>query len=89
MCCAARSHAWWCIGRGAAKWQRLPPGGAPDRADQTFSVAKTYLALLAGVANARGLLPDVDEPVVARVPGIGFDSAQPEHHLGSSAGADQ
>ena len=50
--------------------------GAPDRADQTFSVAKTYLALLAGVANARGLLPDVDEPVVARVPGIGFDCAR-------------
>ena len=48
--------------------------GEPDRADQTFSVAKTYLALLAGVANARGLLPDADEPVVARVPGIGFDS---------------
>ena len=48
--------------------------GEPDRADQTFSVAKTYLALLAGVANARGLLPDVDEPVVTRVPGIGFDS---------------
>ncbi len=48
--------------------------GEPDRADQTFSVAKTYLALLAGVANARGLLPDTDEPVVARLPGIGFDS---------------
>ena len=49
--------------------------GEPDRADQTFSVAKTYLALLAGVANARGLLLDADEPVMARVPGIGFDSA--------------
>ncbi len=48
--------------------------GAPDRADLTFSVAKTYLCLLAGVAHGRGLLPDVDEPVVARLPGIGFDS---------------
>ena len=55
-------------GKEIAAW------GEPDRADQTFSVAKTYLALLAGVANARGLLPDVDEPVVTRVPGIGFDS---------------
>ena len=55
-------------GKEVASW------GEPDRADQTFSVAKTYLALLAGVANARGLLPDVDEPVVARLPGIGFDS---------------
>ncbi len=47
--------------------------GEPERADLTFSVAKTYLGLLAGVAQGRGLLPDVDEAVVARVPGIGFD----------------
>ena len=50
--------------------------GEPARADQTFSVAKTYLALLAGVAHDRGLLPDVDEPVCARVPGIGFDDSR-------------
>jgi CubicO group peptidase (beta-lactamase class C family) len=56
-------------GRQLAAW------GEPARADLTFSVAKTYLALLAGVAQTRGLLPDEDEPVVARLPGIGFDSA--------------
>jgi CubicO group peptidase (beta-lactamase class C family) len=55
-------------GKEVAAW------GEPDRADLTFSVAKTYLALLAGVAHARGLLPDVNEPVVARLPNIGFDS---------------
>lgn len=54
-------------GKPLASW------GEPKRADLTFSVAKTYLALLAGVAHDRGLLPDVDEPVGARVPGIGFD----------------
>ena len=48
--------------------------GEPDRADLTFSVAKTYLALLAGVAHGRALLPDAHEPVCARLPGIGFDS---------------
>ncbi len=48
--------------------------GEPDRADQTFSVAKTYLALLAGVAHSRRLL-DVRERVSDRLPGIGFDSA--------------
>ena len=47
--------------------------GDPERADLTFSVAKTYLALLAGVAHDQGLLPDVDEPVGARVTGLGFD----------------
>jgi len=53
--------------------------GEPDRADLTFSVAKTYLALLAGVAWERGLLPDVDEPVGRRVRGIGFDTGQNAH----------
>jgi len=55
-------------GREVASW------GDPDRADQTFSVAKTYLALLAGLASAHGLL-DVDERVAERLPGIGFDDA--------------
>lgn len=49
--------------------------GEPERADLTFSVAKSYLAMLAGVAHGRGLLPNVDEPVVARVSGIGFEPA--------------
>ncbi|MEX0961106.1 MAG: serine hydrolase [Burkholderiales bacterium] len=57
-------------GEALASW------GEPERADLTFSVAKTYLALLAGVAHDRGLLPDVDEPVCARVPGIGFDAGR-------------
>ena len=55
-------------GRTVASW------GEPARADLTFSVAKTYLALVAGVAHDRGLLPDVDQPIGARVKGIGFDS---------------
>lgn len=59
----------WQCGREIAAW------GTPERADQTFSVAKTYLALLAGVAHGRGLLPDVHAPVSARLPGIGFDTA--------------
>jgi CubicO group peptidase (beta-lactamase class C family) len=56
-------------GRRLARW------GEPARADLTFSVAKTYLALLAGVAFDRGLIADPDEPIRARLPGIGFDSA--------------
>lgn len=48
--------------------------GEPDRADYTFSVAKTYLALLAGIAHRDGLLPDVDATIVSHLPGIGFDS---------------
>lgn len=59
----------WQAGRRIASW------GEPDRADLTFSVAKSYLALLAGVAHGQGLLPDPDEPVVECLPGIGFDSA--------------
>jgi CubicO group peptidase (beta-lactamase class C family) len=47
--------------------------GEPDRADQTYSVAKTYLAILAGLAQERGLLM-LGERVSDRLPGIGFDS---------------
>ncbi len=57
-----------------ANGKTLASWGEPRRADLTFSVAKTYLALLAGVASDRGLLPDVDEPIGARLRGIGFDS---------------
>jgi CubicO group peptidase (beta-lactamase class C family) len=57
-------------GQPVAAW------GEPERADLTFSIAKTYLALLAGVAHDRGLLPDVHEPVGTRVQGIGFDSGR-------------
>jgi len=59
----------WQHGRELIAW------GEPDRADLTFSVAKTYLALLAGVAAAQGLLTDVDQPVCESLSGIGFDSA--------------
>ncbi|HTJ92699.1 MAG TPA: serine hydrolase [Pararobbsia sp.] len=56
--------------------KRIAEWGEPDRADLTFSIAKTYLALLAGIAHDAGLLPDVDEPVGERVRGIGFDEGQ-------------
>src|SRR5512140_1287079 len=57
-------------GKTIASW------GEPQRADLTFSVAKTYLALLAGIAHDSGLLPDVHEPIGARLPGIGFDEGR-------------
>ena len=56
--------------------EEIAAWGEPERADQTFSVAKTYLALLAGVAQLHGLLPDEDERVSARLPGIGFDDSE-------------
>ena len=70
-----QSGVVWQHGRELASW------GEPARADLTFSVAKTYLALLAGVAHGLGLLPDADEAVVRRLPGIGFGT-------GSLGGAD-
>jgi CubicO group peptidase (beta-lactamase class C family) len=63
-----QSGVVWQHGKQTAVW------GEPARADLTFSVAKSYLAVLAGVAHGEGLLPDEDEPVVTRLPGIGFDS---------------
>jgi len=63
-----QSGVVWQHGREITAW------GEPERADLSFSVAKTYLALLAGIAQRDGLLPDEREPVVARLPGIGFDN---------------
>lgn len=48
--------------------------GDIDQVDATFSVAKTYLAMLAGIAHRDGLIRDLDEAVMATVPGIGFDA---------------
>jgi CubicO group peptidase (beta-lactamase class C family) len=41
--------------------------GDTTRPDMTFSVAKSYLSLIAGLAADRGLIPDLDEPVAKRV----------------------
>lgn len=59
--------------------------GEPDRSDMTFSVTKTYLALVAGIAFDDGLISDVSEPVCHTVPGVGFDDEHNRqiswHHL--------
>jgi CubicO group peptidase (beta-lactamase class C family) len=55
-------------GRVVAEW------GDTTRADMTFSVAKSYLSVLAGLAVADGLIAGVDEPVAATVKGPWFES---------------
>ena len=55
--------------------------GEPDRADLTFSVAKSYLALLAGIAHDDGLLRDENERVDDRLHGIGFDDSAPNRAI--------
>ena len=52
--------------------------GDPNRADLTFSVAKAYLSLLAGLAYDRKLL-QVDQPIGSVLPGIGFDDKHNQH----------
>ena len=50
--------------------------GDTTRADMTFSVAKSYLAALAGIALGRGLIASLDEPVRAAAPDPAFDTPQ-------------
>ena len=57
-------------GRIVAEW------GETDRPDMTFSIAKSYLSLLAGLAVDDGLIGDIDEPVGRSVDGPWFESAQ-------------
>ena len=54
-------------GRLVASW------GDPRRIDMTFSVAKSYLAILAGLAWDRGMIGGLDEPVRKTVDDGGFD----------------
>ncbi len=58
------------------KGEVIAQWGEPERADLTFSIAKTYLALLAGIAFDQGLLPNVDKPVGACIKNIGFDNGE-------------
>jgi CubicO group peptidase (beta-lactamase class C family) len=48
-------------GRLVARW------GDTLQVDMTFSIAKSYLSILAGIAYDCGLIPDPDEPVNRRV----------------------
>ncbi|WP_149535403.1 serine hydrolase domain-containing protein [Siccirubricoccus phaeus] len=57
-------------GRLAARW------GDTRQVDMTFSVAKSYLAILAGLAVGDGLIPDLDAPVRTLVADGGFEGAQ-------------
>lgn len=50
--------------------------GDTNRIDMTYSVAKSYLATVAGLALDRGLIRDLDEPVGRTVRDGGFDSPQ-------------
>jgi CubicO group peptidase (beta-lactamase class C family) len=50
--------------------------GDTHRVDMTFSVAKSYLSILAGVAVTDGLITDLDEPVGRTVHDGGFEGAQ-------------
>ena len=56
-------------GEEVARW------GDPRQVDFTFSVAKSYLSLLAGIAMADGLIGELDEPVRLTVRDGGFEGA--------------
>ena len=50
--------------------------GDTEQADYTFSAAKSYLSILAGIAMMDGLISSLDERVGTTVDDGGFDSAQ-------------
>ncbi len=57
------------FGRIVARW------GDTRRVDMTFSVAKSYLSILAGLAADDGLIADLDEKVGLTVRDGGFEAA--------------
>ncbi|NEX48816.1 serine hydrolase [Rhodobacter sp. ETT8] len=61
----------WSFGPGA-NW---PAGGDVARADMAFSVAKSYLGIVAAHALDRGLIAGLDQPVAASIDDAAFASA--------------
>ncbi|HYB96160.1 MAG TPA: serine hydrolase [Vicinamibacterales bacterium] len=64
--------------------------GDPTWADPTYSVAKSMLATVAGIAVRDGLITSLDEPVGAKVKDGGYDSPRNaqitwKHHLHQSS----
>jgi len=60
--------------------------GDTQRPDPTYSVAKSMLATVAGIAVHRGMIPNVDDPVANLIKDGGYDSPQNSrvtwrHHL--------
>ena len=60
--------------------------GDTQRPDPTYSVAKSMLATVAGIAVNRGMIPNVDDPVANLIKDGGYDSPQNSrvtwrHHL--------
>jgi CubicO group peptidase (beta-lactamase class C family) len=55
-------------GRIVAEW------GDTNRIDMTFSVAKSYLATVAGLAYDRKMIPNLDDPIGKLVKDGGYDS---------------
>ena len=56
-------------GKMVASW------GDTRQVDMTFSVAKSYLSILAGIAVADGLIADLDELIGRTVDDGGFEGA--------------
>jgi CubicO group peptidase (beta-lactamase class C family) len=59
--------------------------GETERADPTYSVAKSYLSTILGITLDRGLIKDIHEPVASSIHDGGYDSEHNklitwEHH---------
>ncbi|WP_461052492.1 serine hydrolase domain-containing protein [Spirosoma arcticum] len=60
--------------------------GDTQRADPTYSAAKSVLSTVVGISHERGLIPDIHQPVAKLIHDGGYESAQNraitwEHHL--------
>ena len=68
----------------AAEW------GDTARSDMSFSIAKSYLSIVAGLAVARGLIRDLDDPVRDyKLDDALRLAAEPDDHLAPSPAADE
>ena len=65
--------------RDSTRLRRRPSGAIPTRADMTFSVTKSFLSTVVGLAYDRGLIKDVNDRVAPYMP-TGVDLFTSEHN---------
>jgi CubicO group peptidase (beta-lactamase class C family) len=62
------TRAFVLVHRGRLVYERYFNGGSPEELETSFSVAKSFLSTLIGIAIGEGAISGLDEPITRRLP---------------------
>lgn len=87
---ASNTSALLVIRNGQVVYERYAHGDSPDSLHTSFSVAKSFVSALVGIAIAEGHIASVDDPIRKYLPALTsptFDGVTIKHVLTMSSGA--